>query len=338
MTNRNIINKKDSEIISAEDPTQVTGSNRTIISAVLTKAVKSLYPIDFHALMNGKRVRNELELKVEQLQSEGVSIEEPTSDGALEDLGNEDVQLMDQVVGEQGIKAKQYKVLFVDYLIKKMQTLGYPIADFNSETRIYSSRHWLTFDKNLLYHFLCEAGLRMGIPPLIAKDVDFIQSCHKQLQVAAYQKVKDESRTLLNFQNGTLEFLPDGSYELNPHSPEDLLRFVLPYEYDEEAEFPQFQKFLDRVVPEDDKQLVLSEFIASCFSPIKHEKVLLLYGGGANGKSVFLDISNALLGDENVSSHTLESLTDKSGYYRGQLADYLLNYSGEISTQLISVA
>lgn len=62
----------------------------------------------------------------------------------------------------------------------------------------------------------------------------------------------------------------------------------------------------------------------------------MLYGGGANGKSVFFEIVNALLGTENVICHSLQDLTDGSGYYRAQLANKLVNYASEINGKLES--
>ena len=62
----------------------------------------------------------------------------------------------------------------------------------------------------------------------------------------------------------------------------------------------------------------------------------MLYGGGANGKSVFFEIVNALLGAENIICHSLQDLTDGSGYYRAQLANKLVNYASEINGKLES--
>ena len=331
-----------------EDPTQPTGSDREVLSALLKQIYERVHPVDFYALTFSKTVREALNKDDQLSSSTDIDTTEVTKEVASKAAEDKDLSsgpdeitqshTTDQVADKVKIKQKEYKVLFVECLVELTKVLGYPISDYQAETRIYSGKHWLTFEQDVLQHFLRVTALRMGVPPLIAKDADFIQSCYKQLQMGTYQPIKENKGTLLNFQNGTLVFSPDGRIELKEHSPADLLRYVLPYEYRPDAKCPKFQEFLDRVIPEQDKQQVLAEFIGSCFSPIKHEKVLLLYGGGANGKSVVMDISNALLGDENVSSHTLESLTDKSGYYRGQLADYLLNYSGEISTQLNSDA
>ena len=63
------------------------------------------------------------------------------------------------------------------------------------------------------------------------------------------------------------------------------------------------------------------------------EKVLFLYGGGANGKSVFLNTIRALIGVEQCCDFSLEGITG-SEYQRAALGNHLLNVSTEISTRM----
>ena len=60
----------------------------------------------------------------------------------------------------------------------------------------------------------------------------------------------------------------------------------------------------------------------------------MLYGTGANGKSVFFEVVNALLGANNVSSYSLQSLTNENGYYRAMIANKIVNYASEINGKL----
>jgi putative DNA primase/helicase len=69
---------------------------------------------------------------------------------------------------------------------------------------------------------------------------------------------------------------------------------------------------------------------------LKLEKALILYGGGRNGKSVCFEIMTALLGPNNVSNYSLQSLTNESGYQRAKLNNKLLNYASEISPKMDS--
>jgi putative DNA primase/helicase len=60
----------------------------------------------------------------------------------------------------------------------------------------------------------------------------------------------------------------------------------------------------------------------------------VLYGIGSNGKSVFFDIISALMGVENISNFSLQSLTDNNGYTRANLSGKLLNYASELSSKM----
>jgi len=83
--------------------------------------------------------------------------------------------------------------------------------------------------------------------------------------------------------------------------------------------------------------MVLAEYMGYIFvktEQLKLEKVLLLFGTGHNGKSVFFDIQAALLGDKNMSSYSLEGLTKDQNYERAMIADKLINYGSDISTKI----
>jgi putative DNA primase/helicase len=54
-----------------------------------------------------------------------------------------------------------------------------------------------------------------------------------------------------------------------------------------------------------------------------------LLGEGGNGKSVFYEIVNALLGTTNISQYSMKSLTDNSNYYIAKMPNKLLNYCSE---------
>ncbi len=120
-------------------------------------------------------------------------------------------------------------------------------------------------------------------------------------------------------------------HKLEKHNPKDFLRYVLPFEYDKQAQAPNFTKYLERVLPDESSRMVLAEYIGYIFTRnLKLEKMLLLYGSGANGKSVFFEVINALLGKENISNYSLASLNEE--HNRAQIANKLLNYGSEIKS------
>ena len=112
-------------------------------------------------------------------------------------------------------------------------------------------------------------------------------------------------------------------------------RHQLPFSYDPDARCPLFHAFLDRNLPDKDSQHLIAEYIAYVLSPfLKLEKVLILYGEGANGKSVLFQIIKALLGEDNVCSYSLQNLTAREGYQRAELGNKLLNYAPEINGRI----
>ncbi len=140
----------------------------------------------------------------------------------------------------------------------------------------------------------------------------------------------------MNLLNGTFEISPKKQH-LRPPRREDFLRYQLPFQHEPKATAPKFQAFLDTVLPDKSCQDVLAEFLAYVFIPheyLRLEKALLLYGTGANGKSVFFAIATALLGETNVSSYSLASLTNEDGYSRASLANKLVNYASEINGKI----
>jgi putative DNA primase/helicase len=115
------------------------------------------------------------------------------------------------------------------------------------------------------------------------------------------------------------------------------MTYVLPFDYDPLAEAPLFHAYINRVLPEQRLQDILAEYTGYIFARgLKLEKVALLFGIGANGKSVFADILNALLGKDNVCGFSLHSITKSDSWQRAELEHKLLNYSSEINTKMES--
>lgn len=119
--------------------------------------------------------------------------------------------------------------------------------------------------------------------------------------------------------------------------PGDFLTYQLPFGFDDKATAPIFYEYLKLVLPEKEQQNILAEFAAYVFIKrrvLKLEKALLLYGDGANGKSVFFEVLRAVLGPQNVSIFPLNALTDDKGYHRAKLENKLLNYCSELPKRI----
>ena len=148
-----------------------------------------------------------------------------------------------------------------------------------------------------------------------------------------FLSVRFSNTVLINFENGTLEITPQGP-KIRNHDQRDFLTYVLPFEYTPHAQALTFNLYLKRVLPEQSTRDVLAEYVGYCFLPgLKLEKCLLLYGSGANGKSVFFDVVTKMLGRNNVSNYSLASLAEE--HNRAGIQDTLLNYGSEINAGII---
>ncbi len=104
----------------------------------------------------------------------------------------------------------------------------------------------------------------------------------------------DRDPWALNCANGTLD-LRTGV--LRPHNRDDLITHVCPVAYDPVAKAPKFEQFLADVQPSEDVRAYLRRFFGYAAIAIVREHVLaVLWGSGANGKSVLADIVTHVLG------------------------------------------
>ena len=178
---------------------------------------------------------------------------------------------------------------------------------------VYTGCHWEAIEPQQWKDFVSRCAVQCGVPESQRMDHRFMSQLSEGLAFNLAENRKQripDGEVWLNLCNGTLVVKVDGTVELREHSKEDLFTYTLGYVFDPTAECPLWHSFLDRVLPESESQLVLREFIDYCLmNDHRLEKMLLLYGGGLNGKSVTLEIIESLLGAMNVSYLSLSDLT-----------------------------
>jgi len=91
--------------------------------------------------------------------------------------------------------------------------------------------------------------------------------------------------------------------ELLPHTPNYFSTVCLPYEFDKDATCPDWLIFLDDVMEGHQEYItLLQEWCGYLFRPdLRAQKFLLCTGQGSNGKGVFFELIQALVGEENCS-------------------------------------
>jgi putative DNA primase/helicase len=112
---------------------------------------------------------------------------------------------------------------------------------------------------------------------------------------AVHHQVWDQDDWLLNVQNGILD-LRSGILRL--HARERCLTKICMTEYDEGAECPQWLEFLHEIMGGSDEMVDALQRLCGYFltGSISVQILPILYGSGANGKSVFIETVMGILG------------------------------------------
>lgn len=207
---------------------------------------------------------------------------------------------------------------------------GFPFVSMDGKIYIYTGTHLEEVNVDEVMMFLKFSFLKLSGDSVYCGKKELINGLTAQFPYTVMGLNVKQAEDKINFGNGTLD-LKTGN--LCKHNWVDYFRYVLPYNYDKNASCPMFMKYLNEVMPEKEAQDVLSEYVGWLFMPgLKLEKVLYLYGSGCNGKSVFIEIVEALLGKENISH---ESLSDLCGEYgansRSNLAGKILNTCSDVA-------
>lgn len=238
------------------------------------------------------------------------------------------------------LSLKHYLIISIENLLDFAKKHRWGLCKNNDFIYLYNSAFWDEVDRETFQKFLGEAAEKMGVKKFDARYYQFREQLYKQFLATAYLPTPENNKNmvLINLLNGTFEISSQGT-QLRPFDRSDFLTYQLPFDYNPQAKAPIFEKYLNRVLPDPERQNVLSEFMGYVFikhgsNRLKEEKALILYGLGANGKSVFFEVVNALLGSENVSSYSLQSLTNDTGYFRAKLGNKLVNYASEINGNL----
>lgn len=216
----------------------------------------------------------------------------------------------------------------------------FKICQNNQAIYIFNGCYWKKHNQNEFDKFLIDCCIKAGISNWIAELVHFKEQLSKQFLSTAYLSKPqiDINKVLINLQNGTFE-IDKGITSSRSFDHKDFLTYQLNFSFDKNAKAPDWQNFLDYVLPDISCQQILAEYIGYVFirhgaKLLKEEKLLILYGTGSNGKGVIFEIMQHLFGSDNISYHTLQELTDQTGYYRSMIGDKLLNYGSDINSKL----
>ncbi len=196
---------------------------------------------------------------------------------------------------------------------------------------IWSKTHW-AFDKtNLIFDLAADFVKDLYSAENCRDDVAFkhakrsnMRSGLNALMEIAQRKTTatmDEFDTqpfLLNCANGTLD-LRTGV--LRPHNRADRITRVVNCDFDADAESETFKGFLETIQPDPSIRAFLQRSIGySLLGAVRERSFWILYGTGNNGKSIFVNLFNNLLGDYASATTTASVMAGKQNAIPNDIA------------------
>lgn len=132
----------------------------------------------------------------------------------------------------------------------------------------------------------------------------------------------------INFKNGVLDV---STNELLDHDPSYQFFYCLPFDYDENAVAPTWDKYIKSITLDRDcLQNILHEYMGYIIrgGDYLYHKALILSGSGKNGKSTFIQILRSLVGEDNCSDVSITAISQDK-FMVAELHGKLVNFSEE---------
>lgn len=176
---------------------------------------------------------------------------------------------------------------------------------------IFDSTHWRTASELELHGY----AERMFNPePKHTYRNEFarkVYSANQRSEKDSTTFFREGIRGKLNLRNGILDIV---SGAISEHTPELGFTYCLPYDYDPSAKAPTFEKFLNDVTCGNrDFATTLLDFMGYLLIPRMDDHCFLwLAGSGRNGKSTFMEVLQALVGEENASAVMLDQFENEN--------------------------
>lgn len=169
-----------------------------------------------------------------------------------------------------------------------------------------------TTSNNDLKRWARETESRHGIARMV-------QSAQSEKGIAVTEDQLDQNTTLFNVGNGTLDL--EGETFLS-HNPKQLITKVAGTDYDPEAPAPEWERFLADIFDGNEALISYVQRVAgyTLTGDMREQAIWIAYGGGANGKSTFLNILRRVMGDYGTSTPFTTFEADNRNQYGNDVA------------------
>lgn len=204
-----------------------------------------------------------------------------------------------------------------------------PMAMYNGGYKYFTGRYYESVEWDEFGNVVYDIMRGIGVPP---GDMLSLESVTRVCRRAVSVKHLRVNNSLVTFKNCVVDV---STGETMDFSPKYVSFSAVDYDYDPKAKGYRWKLFLDEVLPRATYQEILQEFVGALYidrKEAKIEKLLILKGSGANGKSVVFETLMGLIGRNNVSNFALDELLGSGSERKRNVATMngkRLNYASE---------
>lgn len=212
-----------------------------------------------------------------------------------------------------------------------------PVLMLGQVVHLFNGRY---YEAGKMYEIMEAALRRLALPISLAVDPDVLRATEKSLSVCLdrYGSDLDMNPRGLNFMDGRLMISQSQIEFIEGHDHRSVFTYCLPFNYyGDREESLVWAKFINQIIPNEEmRRYVLASFInAIAGDPMHAQRMLLLMGVGASGKSTLIDAVVATIGKQNACRvDDLRNLTKDESRYRIDLANHILCICGDASGNL----
>ncbi len=238
-----------------------------------------------------------------------------------------------------------FQLLHYQAQIKEKLNQGLKVTHNQVAKKLMEFDHYKTMEdtddvyiyRNGIYEKDGEVQIKKNVQTVFIEDATtrFTSEVIGVIKRSTYAKraLFDADPDILVVENGILNIV---TQDFKEYSPDHLSLLKLPVHSDPEARPTEILKFFDKIVrPRDVEKL--KEFFGYLLEngyPI--HRVFMLHGDTDRGKTTFVRLTQAFIGEENISTESLQDLQGK--FSMAQLYGKLANISDDLSNITIKIA
>lgn len=218
------------------------------------------------------------------------------------------IQEEKEVLSSEILESKDFKINF----LKQQKEMSYEITKY-----LINKYHVKTIGERIRDIYIYKDGVYvLGINYLKAEIQAILEeyattnnknNIIEAIKDSTIAELKDFNidKNFINLNNGIFNIKNN---EFIPHSPEYLFFTKIPVDFDINAKCPVIEKFMDEILPEDYKKIIIEWFGFCLFRNYFIKKAIIFVGEKDTGKSTLIKLFERFIGKDNVSGISLQKI------------------------------